>query len=225
MDWDGMRHNMVREQIASRGISNGAVISAMSKVPRHLFVPESLISRAYDDQPLPIGYGQTISQPYIVALMTELLKPDPNDIVLEIGTGSGYQTAILAEIVKKVFTIERVRELAVDAQKRLTELGYNNIEFFIGNGWNGLEKFAPFDGIIVTAAAHKMPTKLLDQLRVGARLVIPIGTFEQTLVVMEKIQDGFRREESIPVRFVPLIEENADENNSGGIKCLSGCFS
>lgn len=213
MDWDEMRHNMVKEQIVRRGISDESVINAMMSVPRHLFVPESLISYSYDDCPLPIGYGQTISQPYIVALMTEMLKPKSSDIILEIGTGSGYQSAILAKIVKKVYTIERISKIALEAKNRLSELDYDNIEVIIGNGWNGLPEFGPFDGIIVTAAAPKIPPKLPEQLKLNARLVIPLGTCEQTLVIMEKTQDGFRREESIPVRFVPLIEENTDKNN------------
>ncbi|MBC7331141.1 MAG: protein-L-isoaspartate(D-aspartate) O-methyltransferase [Synergistetes bacterium] len=175
MEWDLLREKMVREQIEARGIRDGRVLEAMRKVPRHLFVPESYISEAYDDHPVPIGEGQTISQPYIVALMTSLLDLKGDERVLEIGTGSGYQTAILAELAKEVYSVERIASLAEKAEKRLKELGYRNVKIKVGDGSLGWEEHAPYDAIIVTAAAPKVPKPLVKQLKVGGRLVIPIG--------------------------------------------------
>ena len=200
-----LRTSMVEHQIVSRGISNPAVIRAMLEVPRHKFVPPELADSAYDDTPLPIGWGQTISQPYIVALMTELLEPQPADEILEVGTGSGYQAAVLSRIVKKVYTIERIPELAERAREIFDELGYDNIEVFVGDGWQGLEEFAPYDGIIVTAAAPEVPQTLLEQLKIGAHLVIPVGTFYQRLWRFTRTEDGYIKEPSIGVRFVPLV--------------------
>ncbi len=201
-----LRNSMVQHQIISRGISHPGVIRAMLEVPRHKFVPPELVNSAYDDTPLPIGEGQTISQPYIVALMTELLEPQPDDIVLEVGTGSGYQAAVLSRIVKKVYSIERIPELAERARKIFNELGYDNIEVFVGDGWQGLPEFAPYDGIIVTAAAPEVPLALLEQLKVGAHLVIPVGEFYQRLWRFTRTEDGYIREPSIAVRFVPLVK-------------------
>ncbi len=205
--FDELREAMVRYQIEQRGISDVRVLDAMREVPRHLFVPPHIRASAYDDTPLPIGYGQTISQPYIVALMTELLEPRPDDVVLEIGTGSGYQAAVLSRIVSKVYTVERIPELLEGARRVWRKLGYDNIEGFLGNGWNGLPQFAPYDGIIVTAAASRVPEPLLEQLKTGAHLVIPVGELYQRLWRITKTQDGFVEQPSISVRFVPLLEE------------------
>jgi protein-L-isoaspartate(D-aspartate) O-methyltransferase len=186
------------------------VMAAIRKVPRHRFVPPPMADQAYDNRPLPIGDGQTISQPYIVALMTELLDPKPGHSVLEVGTGSGYQAAVLAEIVAKVYTIEIVDALGRKAAATLSELGYRNVTARIGDGYNGWKEHAPFDGILVTAAPAQVPQPLVDQLKPGGRLVIPVGgRFDvQELMVIEKKPDGstsMRR--TIPVRFVPLTRE------------------
>ncbi len=173
--FEAMRQRMVRTQIMERGISNPAVLEAMKKVPRHLFVPKEYENEAYNDYPLPIGHNQTISQPYIVAYMTDVLKPGSRMKALEIGTGSGYQAAILAEIVDKVYTIEIVPELAKESADRLKKLGYNNIICKYGDGYQGWKEYAPFDLIIVTAAAETIPQPLIDQLAENGRLVIPVG--------------------------------------------------
>ena len=206
-DFLQLRNEMVDLQIESRGVKDRAVLYAMHEIPRHLFVPESSIHSAYEDCPLPIGSGQTISQPYIVALMTELLNVERNDTILELGSGSGYQAAVLSRIVKKVYSVERIPELLDKAKQVWKKLGYNNIEGFSCNGWDGLEDCAPFDGIIVTAAAAWLPEKLVQQLITGAKMVIPIGEWEQQLWVIEKTDDGYTKSPSIWVRFVPLIEE------------------
>ncbi len=202
--FEAARARMVVEQIEGRGVRDPAVLAAMRKVPRHRFVPESLLGQAYDDHPLPIGAGQTISQPYIVALMTELSRPRAGMKVLEVGTGSGYQAAILAEIVGVVVTIEIVPELGERATNTLREMGYRNIRVFVGDGFDGRPQDAPFDAIVVTAAPETIPPPLLTQLAVGGRLVIPIGSAEQELLVVTKNEDGYRRESVIPVRFVPM---------------------
>ncbi len=203
-EFEAARTRMVVEQIEGRGVRDPAVLAAMRKVPRHRFVPDSLSRQAYDDHPLPIGLGQTISQPYIVALMTELSRPRAGMKVLEVGTGSGYQAAILAELVGTVFTIEIVPELGQRATKTLRELGYRNIRVMIGDGFDGRPQDAPFDAIVVTAAPETIPPPLLAQLAVGGRLVIPVGSAEQELLVVTKTKDGDRRESVIPVRFVPM---------------------
>ena len=205
-----LRERMVEQQIKARGVSNRNVIAAMLKVPRHMFVPDDMVPYAYDDYPLPIGEGQTISQPYIVALMTELLEPKPTDVVLEIGTGSGYQAAVLAQIVKKVYSVERISKLAEFAKKNLRMLGINNVEVILGDGWYGLPEHAPYNGIIVTAAPEDVPKPLLDQLADEGRLVIPIGTDFQRLWVIRREGEIFERIPSIPVRFVPLISEKPE---------------
>jgi len=199
-----LRARMVAEQIAARGVTDPAVLAAMRKVPRHRFVPGSDLGRAYADHPLPIGLGQTISQPYIVALMTELARPRAGMKVLEVGTGSGYQAAVLAEIVGSVDTIEIVPELGQRSEQILRELGYRNIRVFVGDGFDGRPQDAPFDAIVVTAAPETIPPPLLEQLAVGGRLVIPVGSAEQELLVVTKTADGYRRESIIPVRFVPM---------------------
>jgi protein-L-isoaspartate(D-aspartate) O-methyltransferase len=189
------------------------VMAAMAKVPRHEFVPLDLISAAYENGPLPIGHGQTISQPYIVALMTDLLQPEPEDVMLEIGTGSGYQSAVLSLLVSRVYSIEVVRALADEAAARLKRLGYNNIETRCGDGYQGWPEHAPYDGIIVTAAAPEVPEPLIDQLKPGGRLIVPVGgrLTGQDLLVLEKDEQGkiFRRS-VLPVAFVPLIRSHAE---------------
>ena len=198
------RERMVAAQIESRGVRDPAVLAAMRKVPRHRFVPESLRSQAYDDHPLSIGLGQTISQPYIVALMTELARPRAGMKVLEVGTGSGYQAAVLGEIVGTVQTIEILPELGRSAAETLRQLGYRNVQVFIGDGFDGRPQDAPFDAIVVTAAPDTIPPPLLEQLALGGRLVIPVGSAEQELVVLTRSKDGYRRDSVAPVRFVPM---------------------
>ncbi len=199
------RERMVAEQIERRGVRDARVLAAMREVPRHLFISEELRDLAYDDEPLSIGYAQTISQPYIVAYMTELLRPRKEDRVLEIGTGSGYQTAVLAELVSEVFTVELVKPLAGIAEKRLQELGYANIRFRTGNGWHGWPEKAPFDKVIVTAAPEEIPQPLVDQLKEGGRLVIPVGLGTQELIEGEKRHGILEKARKIAVRFVPLL--------------------
>jgi len=202
----GQRAAMVSEQIEGRGVVSAAVLDAMRSVKRHLFVPEDLRSRAYDDHPLPIGLGQTISQPYIVAYMTEVVQPKPHQRILEIGTGSGYQAAVLAEIVDKVYTIEIIAELGTSARIRLEDLGYENVETRIADGYYGWEEVSPFDAIVVTAAAEYIPPSLIDQLKDGGRMIIPVGSpfMVQMLMLVEKKGEGFTTEALMPVRFVPL---------------------
>jgi protein-L-isoaspartate(D-aspartate) O-methyltransferase len=200
------RNDMVKYQLMERGIFNSKVIRAMRKVPRHLFVPTEYRKDAYGDYPLPIGYGQTISQPYIVAYMTQVIKPAKKEKALEIGTGSGYQAAVLAEIVDSVYTIEIVDELAVEATSRLKKLGYNNIIVKSGDGYNGWIEHAPFDIIIVTAAPDEIPEPLIAQLAENGRLVIPVGkSYElQDLILAVKKNGKVERKPLAPVRFVPF---------------------
>ncbi|MBD3332603.1 protein-L-isoaspartate(D-aspartate) O-methyltransferase [candidate division GN15 bacterium] len=201
------RQAMVKQHIAGRGIGDSAVLAAMGSVPRHLFVPTAYREGAYGDFPLPIEHGQTISQPYIVAAMTELLKPDSTSRILEVGTGSGYQAAILAEIVDSVFTIEIVAPLAVRAEELLDSLGYDNIVVKAGDGFAGWPEHAPFDGVIVTCAPSNVPRPLVEQLAEGGRMVIPVGDITQELVVLTKHTDSLVREVAFPVRFVPMTGE------------------
>ncbi len=205
------RKKMVELQILARGVKDKKVLEAMKSVPRHLFVPKEYRNYSYYDQPLPIGFGQTISQPYIVALMTEMLNVDNEDIILEIGTGSGYQAAVLSKIVKEVYTIEIIKELGLQAEEKLKSLGYNNVNVKIADGSLGWPEKAPFDGIIVTAAAEKIPEPLIKQLKPGGRIVIPVDNslFGQDLLIAEKDEEGkINITKTIPVRFVPLVEEN-----------------
>lgn len=207
------RETMVREQIEARGIKDKAVLAAFRKVPRHRFVPASLRHRAYDDGPLPIGRGQTISQPEIVAMMTELIKPDKKMRVLEIGTGSGYQAAILAECVKEVDSIEVVEGLGKSAASVLRELGYRNVKTRIGDGYEGWADRAPYDAIILTAAPpHEIPRPLLEQLKIGGRLVVPVGRFEQRLVCITRTETGYKREKIADVRFVPMTGKAQEQS-------------
>jgi len=204
------RRAMVRSQIERRGVANAAVLEAMCQVPRHEFVPPDLRARAYADCPLPIGHGQTISQPYIVAYMTEALQIKPGDRVLEVGTGSGYQAAVLSELTPHVYSIEIVRELGEQAKKRLAPLGYKTIQCKIGDGYLGWPEHAPFDAIIVTCAPTKIPPPLLAQLKPGGRLCIPVGASGrvQELVLVTKDDQGQTRTKSLlPVSFVPLTRE------------------
>ena len=205
-DYYQLRQKMVNEQIIARGVRTESVIKAMQKVERHLFVPEQYRNFAYSDRPLPIGEGQTISQPYIVALMTELLDLKKSDKVLEIGTGSGYQAAILAEICDSVYTIEIIPSLGKQAQALLRELGYHNIHCKIGDGYLGWPEHAPYDGIIVTCAPSKIPQPLKEQLAEGGRMVIPVGaTYTQELVLVTKTKGKLIQKSVIPVRFVPML--------------------
>jgi len=196
---------MVQAQLESRGIKDRKVLDAMIKIPRHEFIPENMKAYAYQDEPLPIGKGQTISQPYIVAYMTEVLALNGNERVLEIGTGSGYQAAILAEIVKEVFTIEIVSSLSAKAQKVLERLGYKNIYFKVGDGTWGWEENAPYDAILVTAAPAEVPKTLQDQLKIPGRMIIPVGSTFQELVLIMREKKRFKKKKLLPVRFVPLI--------------------
>ena len=201
------RERMVQDQIIARGIQDSATLYAMKKVLRHEFVPSALISCAYDDNPLPIGSEQTISQPYIVALMTELVKPKKGQRVLEVGTGSGYQAAVLAEIVDSVYTVEILPELVASSAEQLKRLGYSNVIVRCGDGYEGWKEFAPFDGILVTAAAEDIPQPLIDQLKDGGILVIPVGSVMsvQALTVVKKHGKDIETRTVLPVRFVPLI--------------------
>ncbi len=203
---------MVKDQLERRGIQDRRVLEIMRETPRHLFVPANLKNMAYEDGPLPIGEGQTISQPYIVALMTELLKLNGSERVLEIGTGSGYQAAILSPLVKELYSIEIVKSLAEKADLRLKEMQYDNVIVKYGNGYKGWIEYSPFDAIIVTAAPNKIPQPLIDQLKVGGRLVLPIGDVHQELKVITKTgNDKIIEKNIIPVRFVPMVhfEKNA----------------
>jgi len=202
-----MREKMVKTQVERRGIRDARVLAALRRVERHKFVPDGLRPRAYDDGALPIGEGQTISQPYIVAIMSELLELQPGHRVLEVGTGSGYQAAVLAELVLHVYTIEILEPLANQSRKRLSELGYTNITVRHGDGYQGWAGEAPFDAVIVTAAPDHVPQPLVDQLRVGGRMVVPVGRGTQDLVLLVKGADGVRRKTIIPVRFVPMTGE------------------
>ena len=200
------RKKMVEQQIISRGIKDKRVLNAMMKVPRHLFVSKNLMNQAYEDHPLPIGEGQTISQPYIVALMTEALGLKGNEKVLEIGTGCGYQTAILAELCDRVYTIERIPSLSIRAKDALTHLGYDNVEFKVGDGTLGWPEAAPFNGIMVTAASPKIPQPLIDQLAMGGKMVIPVGDrLTQDLLLIERVPEGIKKTSLGGVRFVDLI--------------------
>ncbi len=204
-----MRQRMVEENIRQRGVQDIAVLKAMATIPRHLFVNASNRNQAYEDHPLPIGEGQTISQPYVVALMTESLRLRPGDRVLEIGTGSGYQAAVLASIVREVYTIEIRKSLADKAEKTLAALGYGNVKVKCSDGYFGWEENAPFDAIIITAAANHIPPPLIKQLKEGGRLIVPLGstTYFQTLTLATKRRGELDVEQLCPVAFVPMTGE------------------
>ena len=207
---ENMRKDMVENQLRQRGILDDRVLDVMGDVPRHLFVAEDLRDEAYMDGPLPIGFDQTISQPYIVAFMTEVLKVEQQHSVLEIGTGCGYQSAVLSSLAKHVISLERIKELAESAQRRLRELDYSNVDVVHGNGWNGYIQKAPFDRIIVTAGANKIPKALLGQLANGGIMIIPVGKimFSQTLRIISKDSNGnVTKQTSLPVRFVRLVNK------------------
>lgn len=203
-DWDGERRRMVEDQLKARDIRDPQVLDAMLKVPRHLFVPEAQRAQAYADSPLPIGHGQTISQPYIVAFMTQALKVRPGDRILEIGTGSGYQAAVLATLPTTVYTIEIVAPLAERARETLKSLGYRNVEVRTGNGYLGWPEHAPFDRIMVTAAPDEVPPALVQQLKIGGVMAIPVGSESQELRILRRTETGTETLDTLPVRFVPM---------------------
>lgn len=207
------RRQMVEEQIRARGITNPRVLAAMELVHRHLFVPSAVSDQAYEDHPLPIGYGQTISQPYIVALMCDLLDLEGNEKVLEIGTGSGYHSAVLSRLAGDVYTIEIIDSLGRRAAETLRNLGFHNVEVRIGDGYAGWPTEAPFDAIILTAAPPRLPEPLIEQLKVGGRMVVPVGDFLQDLRVITKTKDGLESRNITPVRFVPMTGEVQKDGN------------
>jgi len=210
-DFAAQRKQMVQQQLMPRGVNDARVLAAMAKVPREEFVPPESRAASYEDGPLPIGYDQTISQPYIVAFMTEQLRPKPSDRVLEIGTGSGYQAAILAELVSDVYSIEIVEPLAKTAEATLQRLGYKNVHLKIGDGYKGWPEEGPFDAIIVTCAPDKVPQPLIDQLKDDGRMVIPVGDrFAQQLYLLEKKNGQLKQSATLPVRFVPMTSKAAE---------------
>jgi protein-L-isoaspartate(D-aspartate) O-methyltransferase len=213
----GERQLMVEKDLKARGIKDPKVLEAMGKIPRQLFVKESLKDETYADHPLPIGEGQTISQPYVVALMTEAIRLKPGDRVLEIGTGSGYQAAVLAEIVKDVYTIEIRKGLAETAAKRLADLGYKKVQVRYGDGYFGWAEYAPFDVIMITASANHIPPPLIKQLKEGGRLILPLGStlFHQTLTLVTKEKGDLKMEQREAVVFVPLIGEVEKKQEKG----------
>lgn len=207
-DLAAQRQRMVEQQLKPRGIKDERVLVAMAKVPREEFIPVNARADAYEDGPLPIGYDQTISQPYIVAFMTEQLRPKQSDRVLEIGSGSGYQAAILGELVAEIYTIEIVEPLGKSAEATLQRLGYNNVHIKMGDGYKGWPEEAPFDAIIVTCAPEKVPQPLVDQLKDGGRMIIPVGErFAQQLYLLEKKNGQLKESVTLPVRFVPMLRE------------------
>jgi len=204
-NFEKKRRRMVGEQIKARGITDTRVLAAMEKVPRHEFVPDIIKTHSYNDEPLSIGEGQTISQPYIVAYMSEVLQLEGEYKVLEIGTGSGYQTAVLAEIVRDVYSVEIIESLSRKSRILLTELGYKNIQFKVGDGSYGWKEFSPFDAIIVTAAPREIPQPLQEQLSIGGKLIVPVGDTFQDLLLTVRSQRGFKEKKLLSVRFVPLV--------------------
>ena len=204
-DWDTERRRMIDEQLKTRDIHSARVLDAMLRVPRHLFVPAPQRASAYSDYPLPIGHGQTISQPYIVALMTQSLEVEPHHRVLEIGTGSGYQAAVLSTLAKDVYSIEIVEPLADRARETLSNLGYRNVQVRAGNGYLGWPEHAPYDRIIVTAAPDEVPPALVQQLKVGGLMAIPVGDIIQELRILRRTAEGTTTLRTYPVRFVPMI--------------------
>lgn len=204
--------NALLEELRRDGITSEEVLGALGRIPRHRFVPDAYQSRAYENRPLPIGNEQTISQPYIVAFMTETLQLAPTDRVLEVGTGSGYQAAVLAELAREVYSIEIIAELGERARTLLQELGYSNVQVRIGDGYRGWPEAAPFDAVILTAAPERIPQPLLDQLAVGGRLIAPVGGRSQHLILVVRTETGFERTQHLPVRFVPMTGEAQESN-------------
>jgi protein-L-isoaspartate(D-aspartate) O-methyltransferase len=202
--YEALRRAMVEQQVKQRGIVEPEVLAAMEQVPRHLFVPDALKAQAYSDQPLVLGQGRTVYQPYVVALMTSLLKLKHGDKVLEIGTGSGYQAAVLSRIAREVDSVEIVQPIANEAAKRLYVLGYHNVDVRFGDGYQGWVDKAPFDAILLSAAPPSIPKALLQQLRIGGRMVVPVGGFFQDLLVITKTADGIQKRAVIPVRLSPM---------------------
>lgn len=209
-DFGQLRRNMVKEQLRQRGIRETGVLEAMEQVPRHLFVPESVRDKAYDDHALPLGQGRSVYQPYIVALMTQLLDIDRDDRVLEVGTGSGYHAAVLSRIAREVYSVEIDSTAASQASKRLAVLGYPNITVRHGDGYQGWRDKAPFDAILLSVAPPRIPKPLLDQLRVGGKMVVPVGGFFQDLLVITKTADGLETGKVIPVRLAPMTGKVRD---------------
>ncbi len=211
--YEQKRKEMVARQLAARGVTHTATLDAMRAVPRHLFVPDSQKPYAYQDRPLPIGYGQTISQPYIVGYMTRVIAPEKGHRVLEIGTGSGYQAAVLAQIVEQVYSVEIIAPLAEQAKKLMADLAYDNVKIRHGDGYFGWEEFAPFDAIVVTAAAAYVPPPLIAQLKPGGRMVIPVGSpfMTQQLMLITRKEDDIKTRALFPVRFVPFTRNDKQE--------------
>jgi protein-L-isoaspartate(D-aspartate) O-methyltransferase len=207
---DGLRHTMVQQQVKQRGITKPEVLAAMEQVPRHLFVPDSLRADAYSDRPLVLGPGRSVYQPYVVALMTSLLELKKGDRVLEIGTGSGYHAAVLSRIAREVYSVEIVETVASQASKRLSVLGYHNVEIRVGDGYRGWPEHAPFDAILLSAGTPKIPKLLIDQLRMGGKMVVPLGGFFQDLLVITKAADGIEKRTIIPVRLSPMTGKVQD---------------
>ncbi len=207
--YESARRQMVERQLRARGIKDASVLDALRRVPRHRFVPEALAHRAYQDGPLPIGHGQTISQPYIVAYMSEAAGVSKKSKVLEIGTGSGYQAAVLGELARQVYSIEIGPQLAARARRTLGDLGYGNVHVRAGNGYLGWPEHAPFDAIVVTAAPEEVPPALVAQLAVGGKLVVPVGAAEQDMLIITKTKGGVLTKKTLPVRFVPMTAKPA----------------
>ena len=218
--WDVQRRRMVEEQLRTRDIHSALVLDAMRAVPRHLFVPEPQRALAYTDSPLPIGFDQTISQPYIVAFMTQALELEPGHRVLEIGTGSGYQAAVLSLLAKEVYTIEILAPLAERARKTLTDLGFRNIQARTGNGYLGWPEFAPYDRIMVTAAPDEVPAALVQQLKIGGLMAIPVGTANQEVRILRRTATGTETLRTLPVRFVPMTGKPKGEQTLGASGAL-----
>ncbi|MGK7396776.1 MAG: protein-L-isoaspartate(D-aspartate) O-methyltransferase [Candidatus Cyclobacteriaceae bacterium M3_2C_046] len=211
-DFQKERQQMVNQQIKGRGIYQEKILNAMLQVPRHQFVPDQFINQAYEDRPLSIGHGQTISQPYIVALMTKVLQPEPEDKVLEVGTGSGYQAAILSQLVDQVYSVEIIEPLAKNAKEVVNQLNLKNVIIRQGDGYRGWPEKAPFDAIIVTCSPSHIPQPLIEQLKEGGKMVIPVGdsSFTQELVLLSKQNGKIKRQEIIPVRFVPMNDSKGE---------------
>ena len=216
-EWETQRTRMVESQLRARDIRDPRVLDAMREVPRHLFVPEAERARAYGDFPLPIGYSQTISQPYIVGFMSQALDVSPEHKVLEIGTGSGYQAAILGRLAREVYTIEIVEPLAERSRTLLQELGFKNVHVRAGNGYLGWPEQAPFDRIMVTAAPAEVPTALVEQLKIGGRMAIPVGTVSQELRIMRRTEKGMEIIDTLPVRFVPMTGKPGSQGSAHGV--------